>query len=227
MLFRFLCAGLLVQAATGQTANQASAGDAESALRQGTLAQEHGDLKTAIADFRKALDLNPNLMEAHANLGAALAASGQLDAAIEEDNRVLELAPQNDAVRTNLAMAYYRTGNLNQARVEFEKLHAAHPADLNTAILLGYTYNKLGREGDAAALLAPLEPGHEDDFRIRVRLCLRADRVREAGRRVADAWRSWPRRRTPPKHGCLPVRRGSIDGEMKSRAGGSGCSRSN
>ncbi len=141
-----------------------AAGEAESSLREGTVAQEHGDLKTAIADFRKALALKPDLLQARASLGAALAAAGQMDAAIEEDGRVLEIAPQNDAVRMNLAMAYYRTGNLNQARVEFEKLHAAHPADLNTAILLGYTYNKLGREGDAVALLAPMEPGHEDDF---------------------------------------------------------------
>jgi tetratricopeptide (TPR) repeat protein len=160
----FVCAGLLAQAAAGQSANQPAVGEAERSLRDGTVAQEHGDLKTAIADFRKALALKPDLLQARANLGAALAVAGQMDAAIEEDGRVLEIAPQNDAVRMNLAMAYYRTGNLNQARVEFEKLHATHPADLNTAILLGYTYNKLGRAGDAAALLAPLEPGHEDDL---------------------------------------------------------------
>lgn len=157
-----LCAGLMVQAAAGQTAP----GDAESVMREGTLAQEHGDLKTAIADFKRALTLKPDLLKARANLGAALAAAGQLDAAIEEDSQVLEVSPQNDAVRMNLAMAYYRTGNWNQARVQFERLHAAHPADLNTAILLGYTYNKLNREGDAVALLAPMALGHEDDFQF-------------------------------------------------------------
>jgi tetratricopeptide (TPR) repeat protein len=162
-----LCAGLLVQAAAGPTAaGQTAAGDAESALREGTLAQEHGDLKTAIADFKRALTLNPDSIQAHANLGAALAAAGQLDAAIEEDSHVLELTPQNDAVRMNLAMAYYRTGNWNQARVEFERLHAAHPTDLNTAILLGYTYNKLNRQWETAALLAPMEPGHENDYQF-------------------------------------------------------------
>lgn len=161
-----LCVGLLVPAATGQTANQSSARDARSALREGTLAQEHGDLKTAIADFKRALALEPNLIEARARLGAALAGAGQPEAAIEEDARVLEVAPQNEAVRLNLAMAYFRTGNFNQARAEFERIHAAHPTDLNTAILLAYTYNKLKREADAAAILAPLEPGHEDNFQF-------------------------------------------------------------
>ena len=155
----FVCAGLLAQAATGQSANQPAAGEAEASLRAGTTAQKHGDLKTAIDDFRKALTLEPNLLQARVNLGAALAAAGQMNAAIDEDSQVLLIAPQNEAVRMNLAMAYYRTGNLDQARVEFEKLHSLHPADLNTAILLGYTYNKLNRESDAAALLAPLEPG--------------------------------------------------------------------
>jgi Flp pilus assembly protein TadD len=153
---------MLVQVAAGQN----PAVDPASALHEGKLAQEHGDLKAAIADFRRALALKPDSIEARANLGAVLAAAGQLDAAIAEDSHVLELSPQNDAVRMNLAMAYYRTGNWNQARVEFEQLHALHPYDRNTAILLGYTLNKLDRSKEAAALLAPLEPGHEEDYQF-------------------------------------------------------------
>jgi tetratricopeptide (TPR) repeat protein len=161
-LVPIVCAGMLIQAAAGQT----GAVDAASALREGSLAQEHGDLNTAIADFRRALALKPDSIEARVNLGAALAAAGQLDAAIEEDSHVLELSPQNDTVRMNLAMAYYRTGNWNQARVEFERLHAAHPSDLSTAILLGYTLNKLNRSAEAVALLAPMEAAHGDDYQF-------------------------------------------------------------
>ena len=106
---QILCAGLLAQAAAGQAvAGQTAVGDGESALRAGALAQEHGDLKTAIADYRRALVLKPDSIEARANLGAALAAAGELNAAIEEDSHVLEISPKNDAVRMNLAMAYYR-----------------------------------------------------------------------------------------------------------------------
>lgn len=159
-----VCAGLLVPAAAGQTTQHASAGDAESMLREGILAQQHGDLKTAIADFRKALALKPNMVEAHADLGAALAAAGRLDDAIEEDSLVLESRPQDEAVRRNLAKAYYQKGDLNNARIQLEAVRAAHPSDVQMAILLGYTYNKLGREADTVSLLRPLEPGHEDDF---------------------------------------------------------------
>lgn len=158
-----LCAGLLVQAAAGQAPNQPAA-EAESALREGAHAQEQGDLNTAIADFRRAIALEPDLVEAHANLGSALAAAGQLSAAIDEDLRTLGAAPQNEVARMNLALAYYRTGDWSHARTQFERLHAAHPADVNTAILLGYAYNKLSRPADSVALLAPLESGQKNNF---------------------------------------------------------------
>ena len=163
-LFPFVCAGVLVQTAAAQTAKPPQPSDADSALREGVLAQQRGDIKEAIADFRKALALKPDLSEAHANLGAALAVVGQLDEAIEEDSLALDGNPRNEAVRRNLAQAYYQKGDLDHARVQLEALHSAHPTDLRTVILLAFTYNKLKREADAAALLAPLEATHEDDF---------------------------------------------------------------
>lgn len=160
-----LCAGLLMQAASGQTARQPAA-DAESLVRDGAAAQQHGDLKAAIDDFRKALALNPEMIQARASLGEALAAAGQMNEAIENDARVLEADPQNDEVRMNLAMAYYRTGDWNHARLQLEKLHAARPADINRTTLLAYTYNKLDRPGDAVALLRPLERDHAGSFQF-------------------------------------------------------------
>jgi tetratricopeptide (TPR) repeat protein len=38
------------------------------------------------------------------------------------------------------------------------------PADVKTAVLLGYTDIKLDKEAAAAALLLPMEPGHESDM---------------------------------------------------------------
>ena len=159
-------AGLLIQTAASQTSQQAAPQDAESALREGTLAKQHGDIKTAIADFRRAATLKPDSVEAHANLGAALAVVGQLDDAIAEDNLALEANAQNEAVRRNLAKAYFQKGDLNSARLQLEALHTANPSDLQTAILLAYTYNKLNREADAVSVLKPLEPGHENDFQF-------------------------------------------------------------
>ncbi|HEX8926327.1 MAG TPA: tetratricopeptide repeat protein [Terriglobales bacterium] len=133
-------------------------------LRRGISAQQQGDMQTAIESYRKALELKPDLAEARANLGAALAAVGDFDGAIAEDSRALSNAPDKAAVRMNLALAYYKKGDWAHAREEFAQVHAARPADLNAAMLLGYSEIKLGQAIDAAKMLRPMEREHESNM---------------------------------------------------------------
>ena len=130
-------------------------------MQSAMAAQQHGDLKTSIEEYRKALALSPDLLNAQVGLGGALVAAGQFDEAIEEDTRALAAARGNVALGTNLGLAYYRKGDLGHARAQFEDVHRAHPDDVNAAVLLGYTYIRMNRDADAADLLAPLEAGHE------------------------------------------------------------------
>lgn len=168
VLFLLLAPACL--AAAGQTPSGAPAPDAEGLMRAGIAAQQHGDSRTAIEDFRKALAIRPELAEAHAGLGAALAAAGQFDAAIEEDTRALALAPDKTAVRMsllmNLGMAYYKKGDAAHAREQFEAIHAALPRDVAAAVMLGYVYIKLDKEADAVELLMPLESGQESNMEL-------------------------------------------------------------
>ena len=168
--------------AAGQAPKQVSSASADELVRSGVEAQRHGDLKAAIGDLRKAIAIEPDKVEAHAALGAALGAAaaerdsrwvrrhmssreaGQFDAAIEEDTRALAAEPDDTGVRMDLAMAYYKKGDVSHARSESERIHAAHPLDVPAAVLLGYTYIKLGRESQAAELLSPLESGHESNM---------------------------------------------------------------
>jgi tetratricopeptide (TPR) repeat protein len=166
VLLLLLLSGIV--AAAGQAPTKASNSEADELMRAGTAAQQHGDNRTAIEDFRKAVGIRPKMAEAHAGLGAALAAAGQFDAAIEEDTNALALAPDKSAVRMsalmNLGMAYYKKGDVDDAREQFEAVHAALPADVQAAVMLGYVYIKLDREAEAAELLMPLEPGHESNM---------------------------------------------------------------
>jgi len=159
-----LALALSLHTAGAQAPKQAPAADADEFLRQGISAQQHGDLKSAIDNYRKALAIQPGMVEARANLGAALSAAGQFDAAIEEDLRVLAKAPNNVGVRMNLALAYYKKGDMEHAHAELLVVHAARPLDLSNAVLLGYTYIKLGKANEAAEMLAPLEAGHENNM---------------------------------------------------------------
>jgi tetratricopeptide (TPR) repeat protein len=157
-----LIAAAGAQAGAGQHANTPPA-SSRTALKSGVEARQRGDLKTAIAEFQKALAAEPRNLDAHIDLGEALAATGQLDAAIEEDKRALEIDPRSAQAHFNLGVAFYKKGDLNHARSELEGVHAAQPNDLKTAITLGFTYNKLKRPEETVDLLSPLEAGHESN----------------------------------------------------------------
>jgi len=150
--------------ALGQAPQQVHAAGVDQLLSQGIAAQQRHDLQTAIADYRKALALQPELAEARANLGAALADDGQFDEAIKEDTRALASAPGNSGLRMNLALAYYKKGDLAHAGPEFERVLAARPMDIAAAVLLGYVDVKLEKPEAAVRLLAPLETGHENNL---------------------------------------------------------------
>jgi TolB-like protein/class 3 adenylate cyclase/Flp pilus assembly protein TadD len=72
----------------------------------------------AMAEFKRALDINPNFAAAHGHLGNALACDGQADAAIPHLEQALRMSPhdpQNIFVYTALAVAYYLSGNYSEA----------------------------------------------------------------------------------------------------------------
>jgi len=155
---------LMVQGAWAQTGKTATLNEADDYLRKGIAAQQHNDLNEAIDDYRKALAIDPKLAEARANLGAALSAAGQFDAAIAEDTQALASAPDKSAVRMNLGLAYYKKGDMEGAHTAFEAVHAARPQDVAAAVLLGYTDIKLNKSSEAAAMLTPLENGHQSNM---------------------------------------------------------------
>jgi len=144
-----------------QSADKAPSAAADELLRKGIAAQQRGDMRSAIEDYRKVLEIEPGTAEARANLGAALAAAGDLDGAIREDMKALENAPDKTAVRMNLALAYYKKSEWSHAQMEFATVHAARPGDLNAAMLLGYCDVKAGKADEAAAMLGPMEHGLE------------------------------------------------------------------
>ncbi len=159
----FLLPGLWVAA---QSPAPNAAKTAAELARDAAAAQQHGDLKTAIDDYRKALALRPDEPDTRAALAGALSAAGQFEAAIAEDNRVLQAHPGNVAAQIGLATAYFRMGDVSRARMQFESIHAAHPENANAAVGLAYVYIKLQRFADAADLLAPLDAANTGNLNL-------------------------------------------------------------
>ena len=131
--------------------------DADRLLKTAMEAQQRGDFRAAIHDYRAVLKLRPNMVEAEVNLGAALAHVGQYDEAIAMYRRALPSVTPKMPVLMNLALAYYKKGDFAHAREQFESLHKAAPDDVRIAILLGESYTHSGNPADAVKLLAPME----------------------------------------------------------------------
>ena len=58
-----------------------------------------------MVQFRRALELNPDLADAHDNLGIAYAQKGETAQAIAEFQKALDLNPGDTNTRDNLARA--------------------------------------------------------------------------------------------------------------------------
>ena len=67
-----------------------------------------GDFEKAIADWEKALDINPNLSEAWHNRGSALGRLGNYEAAVESFQNALAIDPNNYQAWNDRAHALYQ-----------------------------------------------------------------------------------------------------------------------
>ena len=122
---------------------------AAAAFREGAAAQQRGDLQSAADAYRRAIEIEPRLAEAHTNLGAVLARLGRYEDAVVSIERALTINPKLTAARLNLGLVHFRAGALAAAVIAFEAVHAAEPSLLQARQLLGLVLVELGRDADA------------------------------------------------------------------------------
>ena len=89
-------------------------------LEEGQASLNENDLERAEEVYAKALELNPNVVQAHSALGYIYALQGKLQEALEENLKVLDLAPNDYATHKNLAMIYQQLGRIEEAIAEAE-----------------------------------------------------------------------------------------------------------
>jgi protein O-mannosyl-transferase len=74
------------------------------------------DVDAAIAQYRLALRVDPEYVDAHNNLGVALVEKGQVDEAIAHLELAVALLPSDANAQYNLGLAYGRKGRIELAR---------------------------------------------------------------------------------------------------------------
>ncbi len=87
---------------------------------RGIDAAEREDYETAIASYRKAIDLDPKLVEGYNNLGNLLMKLNRFEEATLLYQRALEVAPEEPLLHRNLGVLYERLGRIESAVAEYQ-----------------------------------------------------------------------------------------------------------
>ena len=103
----------------------------------GNVLMGNGQLDSAVANYRRALEIKPDFAEAHCNLGLALQDLGQLEGAMASYKRALEIKP-------DFAEAHNNLGNTLQGLGQLEDAMASYKCALEINPDYAEGYNNLG-----------------------------------------------------------------------------------
>jgi serine/threonine protein kinase/Flp pilus assembly protein TadD len=130
------------------------------------------NLNEAEAASRKALELDPELAEAHAAGGLAFALKKEFALAEKEFEAAIRLDPKLYEAYYFYARTSFQAGNLAKAAELYEQAARLNPDDYQAVSLLVGVYHGLGRAADAAAtekralqLVEKYSASHPDDAR--------------------------------------------------------------
>jgi len=101
----------------------------EDFLKKGKEYVQSGKKDEAIAEFNKAIEINPNNAEAYCNRGFVYTLKGNADQAILDFNKAIEINPNDVTSYMGRGMAYAKTGNLDKAIFDLTKTVEISPND--------------------------------------------------------------------------------------------------
>jgi adenylate cyclase len=111
------------------------------------------NLEGADAYSRKALELGPEVAEAHASRGLALSLSKRYAEADREFNTALRVNPQLFEAHYFFGRASFQQSKYAEAVAHYEEASRVRPDDYQTRLLVAPSLTRLGRTADAEATL--------------------------------------------------------------------------
>ena len=143
--------------------------------------ERSGEWDKAEADFRKALELNPDQPQVLNYLGYSFVDRGEnLEEALEMIERAVAARPDAGYIIDSLAWAYFRLGRYEDALPQMERASVLEPVDPVVTDHLGDVYWAVGRHLEARfqwRRALSFEPEEKDAVRIRRKLEIGLDAV--------------------------------------------------
>src|SRR4051812_13838813 len=109
----------------------------------GLLAERKGDLGTALSDYEKAAELDPQALEVYRDLAQLNLRTGRTEAALRAAQRVRDLAPTESSSFLFLGHVYVARGDLALAAQEYEKALKLDPDNLKALENLASYYSAI------------------------------------------------------------------------------------
>jgi tetratricopeptide (TPR) repeat protein len=117
----------------------------------GDLLLAEGNLDVAVSHYRRAIELDPNYVQAYNNLGVALARQGKLDEAVLQYSRATELKPDHFEAFNNWGVALSRAGRFDDAATRFERALAIRSDYADAQVNWGNALVRQGKPREAMA----------------------------------------------------------------------------
>ena len=115
-----------------------------------------GQSDEAIAERKKALELDPISPLLNSALGEAYYHARHFDVTIEQNKKALDLDPSYGIALVNIGRAYEQLGKHQQSRAAFQRILTAAPEDPAILALMGHELAVSGDKASANNILAKL-----------------------------------------------------------------------
>ncbi len=116
---------------------------------RGVAYRKCGDLKMALADYTRALELKQNYTNALNNRGVVYLQQGDYDKALKDFTEALKHGGLEGTILTNTGMVYARQGDHRSAIREFEKALSHSPIDNRSFLFMAESFEQIGDKDKA------------------------------------------------------------------------------
>ena len=171
----------------------------EAFLNLGNVLLHNGRGKSAIKQYKKALELQPGYAEAHFNLSSLLGSREDLGFAIEYLER--RIKEKGDSVQNlcMLASAHSAAGHLVKAEELCNRVLERQPDNISALVTLGSCYSTRGESAEAVRLYERILALDKNQWGIGSNILFEQNNVPSVGRELAFQWhREWAQKLEQP-----------------------------